>query len=801
MLVDQTVQAIHELLRQKDIPISNTAIINVLQETIEDLIKNDKPEVIITFLNPLSNLVTESTATVYLFNLLLKVIAKTKNRLAVELINKLYYNLNYEQFINILKLHSTRMFNKIILHNYEAYYSKLKLENTTLFIDFICENITLFVGKYNVYNLVPMFCGDLSKLNNESESMKLEHFLKTTKLIYNILKYTMMKNEFESTSYDVLIQCLVDYNSYVDNKVYVIKSIAILHEINHYNYLRNKKVLIALNSNIYDILKNELCNLKETYEDYIKIIKKSQHVFCDNLRDLFKEIISQFNNNKSENLKVLITNILCVHGFDFIYNILQFTSFELSDFIEIFKKLNNEDLASFLYLYADHSFDDIYSIFPSFMNYCTDKERNIDKIIQVLQNKLQEEVNDKKWKSMLRCMCIGISNLITSQLSMQKNTIILRNSIEQEESTYMTNAISCSNLLFLLLNLYPKYSFKEVENAITGILDVYSKSNLIEEITNLFTLIRTHSENGSINYITSNLLPKMDNIHTLMSISQFFIRFIEPDSGLIAKILSFIITKNNKLQKNAYIFLYNLIKQNKCNVCICETLTSNDYQNTFTCSYKIRLLTLFLSYDKCSFCHRNNIAYFQKIVFELLLTLKSNSSKGRKTGFDVLDEFIKDNNYHEYLKIILIGFKTDNYKIINGSIAAMNFLILNRKKCVLKNLELILSSAKALQTKGKECHKNIIELYKNIILEIDCVDKKVFLDIIDIYIQRKNLYGYLRFTINELKDRGVEISNEMKKLLVVKFKKRYMIDMKVTKKGVVELTEVGKNEDDESDDE
>lgn len=797
---DYVLQAIHEVLNQKCMAITNSSIQEIVLETLNDLIRNDDLKNINMFLEVLHKSVTESTANTLLLNTLLHTIIKTRNKLAIDMVNKFYLNIGYDEFVDILRIHKVWSFKGIIVKNIDIYLNRLLMEDRTNLILFICDDLQFFIEKYGIRELIEMFYVSFNKDDIETlmnDTIKVNHNHSIVQLICSVMVNIKKMRNFGVIQYDFLMQMINETMNHVQDKTFILKSIIILHEINFYCYLRNKTMIVTFNDDIYEFLTRELGKDIALTKNYDTIIKCS--AFNPGLlKELHKAIIIKYNANREDHFKHLASCILFTHGFDFLYNIVRSTIFEFKDYFEIFKKINNADLSSFLELYADYSEENVFSLLPAFMNFCTDKSKNIKTIITLIRRHLINMTDDFHWRVKARHISLGISNLISSHLRLRDSTILLRNVISKEESFDMINQIATSDLLPLLINIYVKHGSIEIEKAVKSILLIYDQTNIQKDTQKLFSLIETMNESDNINLEKGAILPAIDNIYSLISVGELLISLIEPDSGLIAKILSLIHTKNNKLQKYAYMFLYKLIVLKKCTICICDTLISNDYQNTFTCSFKARLLTLFACYQNCAHCQKKNTTFFQKTVFELILTLKGNSSKARKIGFEILEDYITNENYHEYLKIILIGLNTDNYKIINGSISALNFLIVYRKEAILKNRDLIIKTSVDLSQKGKECHKNIIELYKNIILEIENVDQNAFIDLIDNFIQRKNLHGFLRMAIRELKEKNVEISSGMKELLNLKFKKRYRIDMTVTKKGIVELVEVGNTECDDS---
>ncbi|KAM0673327.1 hypothetical protein GVAV_003296 [Gurleya vavrai] len=402
---------------------------------------------------------------------------------------------------------------------------------------------------------------------------------------------------------------------------------------------------------------------------------------------------------------------------------------------------------------------------------------------------------ENKDSKTIKNIALGLVSIIDSHIKYRKGNVVLENSITKEESNYILHEIEKSNVIFIFLNLYINFPIKEIKSFIKAYFLNFKSVNL-DKYLMLFENIKTYEDTKTFE-LNDNDFKDINSFFDLLRYSACFIPFMEPDFELASKILSLCLSKDPREQKKAYKFLSDMIKYKKMGFCICKTIISNDFVQVFTCTKKQRILTLFECFISCDLCNDKS-DFFKKMILELILCLRDNSTKGRKTCYELLERLVNEKTYKEILITIFAGLESDNFKIINGSITCLIFFLQNRKDFVEKNIEMILSQARNLKNKGKECHKSVIDLYKNIILETSC-DKKEFVSLISSFsmCRRKKTLDYLKTMAIELKKNEIELTPELKRIFKIKFKRSESIKMTTNRKGQIEITEKQREESNE----
>lgn len=773
--------AIKQHLTHKNKVTSNENIIKSAIEILRDLIQNKSTNQASIFLELLIHYkVNQSIFDIILYFL--------KNNEHKEISYKLLllqdnsYN-NMKELFKIYSKNLPTMINKYIFNLFKTHYNNFKHDkDKEISFEFVGNNLVLLDENAFLENYTNNFFDKI--IYNEVYS----------KLYYKIINYYINYKNPTKEFYELIAEHLVKFTKN-KNKNYVLKTLYLLIRKDKIHRLKTETPLLSFNA-FNEVLCDSLRNGKDNIEVLKNIILSSNFILKTELNLFLNEIMNNYQDEKNENAFELLKAVIKIIGFEHFYNLIRSKNFIFKDYIEIFKKSKNNDISLFIELFCDYPNENIFYLFSSFTLFCTDRLDQINILLKLIDKQLNKNEYTFKDELNIKYISLGITNLIDSHLKCLNGNIILDNKISKEESYNIFRSIQESSLFLLFIKLYNRFNFIEIENVISALLKI-GKLYEMYNIQDIFETIKNTSESCELQS-KNVLIEGCNDIISLLNLSKIFIPYINTDFVLTSKILQLILCKQVKIQKAAYYFLYNIIKYNKNGLCVCDTLVSSEYLNKSTCANKIRLLVLFESFQNCKQCNKENSEYFKKIIHELILTYKTNSSKARKACEELLDLFIDDSNYKNFLINIIAGLSTTDFKIINGSICCLIYLIKNRKEFINKNYNLIIEQSILLSKKGKECHNNIIDLYKTIILEY--ADLR-FLEYLDNFAlnKRKKTTNHLKKAAIELKEKNIQLSKELNNILKIKFKKRNDIKMVLNKKGTVELMENKVEYDSDSD--
>ncbi|KAM0687263.1 hypothetical protein COBT_001502 [Conglomerata obtusa] len=636
--------------------------------------------------------------------------------------------------------------------NTKFYNDSLKREgNKKYMLEFVIDNIPKISEIVDLKELIDSFY--IEKANNA-------YGTKFYKLIFRITKVLSEKHNGQYLQ-DYYIKIL-DYinKATVENKVDVLKTLAIIVNKDYITQLRTGESLCQFTQN--DLLVKEI---KGTNVEIIKgIINDSFFILLGSFYNFVTEVIKIFEEERNENCFIFLKAINKVIGLEKFYDFIKYKSEEnIRKYTEILKKGRNTDLDFLIYFYGDcvDNKKVFYSIFSCVTHFCTDKNNKINLLMKIIQKELESGETKN-----ITNIALGLTNIINTHTKYRNGNIILKNSISKEETNNILNTIITKDFIKCFVNLYMINSAKEISTLISCMIDNYQNKTELNFNDIFYALIEIVGEIPMNYFKEDSLIKCCKNYYDLINVAIFFVPHIKPDFHLATKILSLCLSIDQKEQKLAYKFITQLIKHKKTEICLCASLIANDYSQVYTCTRRNRILCLYESYISCDKCNDKK-DFFKKMQFELIICLRDNSSKGRKTSVDLLEKMITQFTYKDFLLLIFAGLGSDDYKIINGSITCLIFFIKNKKVYIENNIDLIISQAKLLQNKGKECHKSVLDLYKTIILELKC-DIDGFLNLISNFsmCKRKKTCDYLRNIAIELKNNNIQITQEMNRLII-----------------------------------
>ncbi|KAM0678705.1 hypothetical protein BDAP_000815 [Binucleata daphniae] len=795
--------AIITILKSKNKPQTQENILKVTIKTISDLINNKRIESTHIFMEILKTTTFTKNQEMQVLDIIFYFIKHNENAQATKIATEMFYNIfngecNYELFVHFLQTNTTEITKKIILHNFIKFYSMYFIKETdkTNILGFIANNMKLISNICDIKTFIDIFY----KMNMKKNA-KICY-----RITYKITKILSEKhNELELVdTYKKIIEIMYKEEDENVNKKDLLKCLSIICKKNHIHLLKTNTLYfdILFDSNeakiaeFYDFVGKMMIN--EVNAENVSVVKDIILSFGYCLQTVFAEFIDTTIKNYEEkndaNCYALLKTIVKSVGLVAFYDILAENNIQnVKKYVEIFKKGRNVDLSFLILFYSDfcNEKSTFFSVFSSITQFCTDKENKIDLLIKIIQKEMESKETEN-----VKNIAIGLTKMIDTLMKYTTGNIILTNKITKQEIDNISNAIINAKYDKIFLKMYLENGGKEINNLVTLLLRInnnYTSYNYNE----IFEYLQQNNENLTFEHKTNNYIYDVCNDKDdLYKVLSFFVAYMKPNLDISVKILQQCLSKNQKEQKLAYYMLCEMIKHKKTEVCLCTPLISNDYTVVYTCTKKQRLLTLFEAYKSCNLCEDKR-DYLKKILLELFLSIKNNSAKSRKTSYDLLEMLINEKTYKNVLLMIFAGFGSQEYKIVNGSIGCLVYIIKERKEYIKNNVGLIVEQSQKLITKGVECYKSIIELYKTIVIELD-VDKEEFIEHIGNFMncKRKKTVDYIKKVALELKKKNIKLNANLNKAAKMRFKRRESIRMVTNKKGDVEIQQSKKEDSD-----
>ncbi|KAM0671438.1 hypothetical protein OCOL_001554 [Ordospora colligata] len=418
---------------------------------------------------------------------------------------------------------------------------------------------------------------------------------------------------------------------------------------------------------------------------------------------------------------------------------------------------------------------------PAFCNYCSDHSGMIGEFIEVMKMGLSN-------RNVVSSVYNGLNRMIHSHQSNIKGGLALRNSIAAEDSKRILEVIFSSGIGLEILCIESGEGSEELDVLLQRLFEV-EDYGICEKVREYIVY---HPKIESIGVGRWNLSGVSDTLR----VARYFVGRMHSDFEFYGKLIEFVQSSESGIQKRAYQLLCCMKREQKIDLCICDSMFSHEVvENLKDSSLRWRIQLLYEIYKNgCGCFDGRRKEYFNKMIPALVIGMTVKNVKARKASDECLGELVSmldEELFEYYCKMLYAGMKSENVELRSGILEATACLIEEHSErlsdeYVGRMYEECVSTSRL----GKEGVLHVLR-FLDVLIEMRKIEYSLCIEILELYADnfKRRYLEEIKQVVRKLISKGVELSKRLIKILNERKPMDVVPRLQITKKNDVVFME------------
>lgn len=605
-----------------------------------------------------------------------------------------------------------------------------------------------------------------------------------------IYKYTEMKMSIatpdEGTFEHIIDKLRILFSIPLPRGDKLLKTFSLLSEKDFVVFLKENRHLLRLDTDVKRSVRNEILEAKLNNEQIHGFVKSVRHILIPEFTDLIRYMAEEYMKQESR-YHFALGAVVSVIGVEKFFSLVDIGP-DIRTWASIMRSSSNTDISFFINLYQRFGEDRdavgrviLLNCLPAFCNHCSDHSELIETLLMIMKDNMSNT-------NVFSSICTGLNKLIHSHQNNIKYELVLRNPIPISTSRRIMQAIHSSCIVMDILALAVGRESDESDELLFKLIGM-DDLGFTEKIFQCI-LMYPKMDLLSIGRIT------LTDILDVMKIAKFFVSRMDPNLDVISKLLELSLSDGGGIQKRAYQLLYYMKLHNKIDICVCDSLFSEEVnEKTRNSSQKWRVSLLYLVYCRGCLCFPDRkTEYFNRMLPVLIMNLKTGNAKTKKMCAESLDELVTgfdETEFEFYCRLMVAGMNSENTTLRCGILEAVTFLVEHHAARLPRDFMLsIFDGCISTSRLGREPVSHVLKFLNALVRTIP-VNPEGYTEILELYADsfRNKHMRDIRATLDLLVDKGLEVSKKLRKLLKIRKSRTCLPNLQITKKNDVIITD------------